>query len=110
MVSKERSDQIFGGVMLIGIAILFLINWFWPGILFVVGIALLAKSVGEGKSWAENRGALVVLAVGVFFVLEDVLNIFSGNWWPFLLILLGVYLLFGHNLRRDGEKSKNDVV
>ena len=110
MVSKERSDQVFGGVMLIGIAILFLINWFFPGILFVVGIALIAKSIGEGKNWMDNKGALVVIAVGIFFTLEDVLNIFSGNWWPFLLIALGLYLLFGNNLRRSGEKSKNDVV
>jgi hypothetical protein len=110
MVSKERSDQIFGGVMLIGIAILFLINWFFPGILFVVGIALIAKSIGEGKNWTDNKGALVVIAVGLFFTLDDVLNIFSGNWWPFLLIALGLYLLFGNNLRRDNEKPKNDVV
>lgn len=110
MISKERSDQVFGGIMFIGIAILFLVNWFWPGILFVLGIAQIAKSIEEGKNWADNRGALVVIAVGIFFALQDVLNIFNGNWWPLLLIALGLYLLFGNNLRRSDEKSKNDMV
>jgi hypothetical protein len=109
-MTKERSDQVFGGIMLIGLAILFLVNWFWPGILYVVGIAIIARAVAEGKSWTDNRGALVVLAVAVIFTLEDVLNIFSGNWWPFLLIALGLYMLFGNNLRSDSRKSKRDIV
>lgn len=110
MISKERSDQIFGGVMLIGIAILFITNWFWPGILFVLGIALIVKTVNEGKDWTDNKGALIALAVGGFFVLEDALNLFSGNLFPLILITVGLYLLFGRNLRNDGEKSKNHLV
>lgn len=110
MVSKDRSDQICGGVMLIGLALLFLTDWFFPGILFVVGIALIAKSVSEGKNWNDNKGALTAIATGLFFSLNDVLNIFSGNWLPFLFIALGLYLLFGSNLRRNDEKPKNEVI
>lgn len=108
-ISRDRSDQIFGGVMLIGIAILFLANWFWPGILYVVGIATIVRSVAEGKSWMENKGALVVLAAAIFFTFDNLINIFSSNWWPLLLIALGLYMLFGAN-RRPGGSSKHDVM
>lgn len=108
-ISKDRSDQIFGGVLLIGIAILFLTNWFWPGILYVVGIALIVKSTADGSAWTDNKGALVMLAAALFFTFENLLNIFSGNWLPFLLIALGLYLLFGTN-RGRGEKSKHNVM
>ena len=110
LMTKERSDQVFGGIMLIGLAILFLVNWFWPGILYVVGIAIIVRTVAEGKNWTDNKGALGVLAIAIIFTLEDVLNIFSGNWWPFLLIAIGLYMLFGNNLRSGNGKSKHDVV
>jgi hypothetical protein len=107
-ISKDRADQVFGGIILIGIAILFIVNWLWPGILFVLGIALIAKSISEGKNWADNRGALVVLAVGLLFTLGNVLKILSVNWLPLLLIVIGLYLLFGNKIRNGG--SKNDIV
>lgn len=110
MISKERSDQTFGGIILIGIAFLFLTNWFFPGILFVIGFALIARSVSEGKNWTENKGALAAIAVGLLFTLNDVLDIFSSNFLPLLLIVLGLYLLFGSNLRKNEEKQKHDVV
>jgi hypothetical protein len=108
-MSKDRSDQIFGGVMLIGIAILFLTNWFWPGILYVVGAAIIIKSVAEGKNWADNKGALVVLAVALIFTFDRLVDVFSGNFLPILLIALGLYMLFGNNRRGSGP-SKRDVV
>lgn len=108
-MSKDRSDQIFGGVMLIGIAILFLTNWFWPGILYVVGAAIIIRSVAEGKSWMDNKGALVVLAIAIIFTFERLVDVFSGNLLPFLLIALGLYMLFGQN-RRSAGRSKRDIV
>jgi hypothetical protein len=115
-MDNERSNQIFGGVFLIGLAILFITNWWWPGIMYVSGIAMIARSVTQGKAWTEERAGLIVLAVGVVFTLTDVLRIFSFNWWPLLLIGVGLYLLFGN--RRDrgsgdsgaSGKPKNDIV
>ena len=107
-MSKDRSDQVFGGVLLIGIAVLFLANWFWPGILYVIGIALIVRSVAEGKPWTENKNALMTLATAVFFTFSHLMNIFNGNWWPFLLILAGLYMLFGS--RRNIGSSRNDIV
>lgn len=108
-MTEKRANEVFGGTFLIGLAILFLINWWWPGIMFVIGIALLVRTVAQGRNWTDERGGLICLGIGVVFTLVDVLNVFSFNWWPLLLILIGVYLLFG-NRRGNGGKNKNDLV
>ena len=113
-MTDRRASEIFGGTFLIGLAILFLINWWWPGIMYVIGIALIARTVAQGKSWVEERAGLVCLAIGVFFTVTSVLSIFTFNWWPIILILLGLYLLFGNRLSSgngsSGDKDKNDLV
>lgn len=121
MNSKQRSEQIFGGSFLIGLAILFITGYWWPGIMFVIGISMIIRSVSEGQSWSADRNALIVLVIGVVFALP----IFGGNWLPLLLIALGAYMLFGERLglrtedkrrevsdfpARGDEKSKNDML
>jgi hypothetical protein len=109
MMTEKRSSEIFGGTFLIGLALLFLFNWWWPGILFVIGIALLVRAVAAGRSWTDERGGLVLLVVGVLFLLTDVVNIFSFNWLPVALILVGLYMLFGGRLR-GGSTHRDDSV
>jgi hypothetical protein len=113
-MNERRANEVFGGIVLIGLAILFLINWWWPGILYVIGIAQIARAVAQGRNWMDERTGLVALAIAVVFTLIDLLRIFSFNWWPIVLILLGVYLLFGSRLSRgssssaESDKRKND--
>ncbi len=113
-MTEKRANEVFGGTFLIGLAVLFLVHWWWPGILFVIGIALLVRAVAQGRAWSDERGGLVILAIGVVFTVIDVLKVFAFDWWPIILILLGVYLLFGNRLGRGGGtgngKSKNDFV
>jgi hypothetical protein len=99
--NKNRSDQTFGGVMLIGLALLFLTGWWWPGIMFVIGAALLARGQVEGTPWNENTAALAVLGVGLVFWL----GIFSWNWLPLLMIGVGAYLLFGDRIKVSPPSS-----
>lgn len=112
----SNHDQTFAGVFLIGLAVLFITGFWWPGIMFVLGIAMLVRTVSEGRNWTDDRNALVLIGIGVVFTaldFFDTLNINGGALWPILLIALGVYLLFGKNLRFGGtsgsaSKSKND--
>ncbi|MEP7291406.1 MAG: hypothetical protein ABI835_06460 [Chloroflexota bacterium] len=108
-MTEKRTNEIFGGTFLIGIAILFVTHWWWPGIMFVIGIAMIVRAVAQGRNWMDERSGQVVLAIGVFFTLTDILNIFSFNWLPLLLIGLGLYMLFGSRWR-IGRKSKDDLV
>ncbi|MEO8395506.1 MAG: hypothetical protein ABI700_21105 [Chloroflexota bacterium] len=103
-MNERRSNEVFGGTFLIGLAILFLINWWWPGIMFVIGIALIARTVAEGRNWMSERGGLVCIGIGVFFTLLKILS-FTFNLWPLILIAIGVYMLFGN--RRGGLRNWN---
>src|SRR4051812_22061822 len=109
-MTEKRSNQIFGGTFLIGLAVLFLTNWWWPGIMFVIGIAMIARAGAEGRNWMSERAGLICIGIGVVF------GFFSFNWWPLILIAIGVYLLLGNhrgswggwNRSSSEEKSKRD--
>ena len=104
-MNERRANEIFGGAFLIGMAILFLLNWWWPGILYVIGFAMMTRAVAQGRKWIDERAGLFSLAIGVVFTLIDLMR-FSFNLWPLVLILLGLYLLFGN--RRLSGGNKND--
>lgn len=112
---RSTNDQTFAGVFLIGLALLFITGFWWPGILYVIGIAMLVRTINEGGDWRNDRNALVVLGIGIVFtVLEvfDNFNLDTGTVWPIILIAVGAYLLWGKNLRggsgSGGSKTKND--
>jgi hypothetical protein len=104
------NDQTFAGVFLIGLALLFITGYWWPGILFVIGIAMVVRTVRDGGQWQDDRSAVGLLAIGAVFAVLDLLgNIdLSGAFWPIILIAIGVYLLFGKNKSIGTRKSKND--
>ncbi len=92
VLSKERADQIAGGVFLIGLALIFATKIsFFPGILFVIGASSLARGLAEGRQWYSVQGALWMIGLGLLFLL--------GFNFPLLLILIGLSLLFGFALR-----------
>lgn len=110
MVSKQRADQIAGGVFLVGLGLLFTgVLDFWPGILFVIGISNIARGMAEGRDWHSVPGGLWLIGLGVVFL-------FNFNW-PVLLILLGLTMLVGFSFKSsrmcrssedEFEKPKND--
>jgi ribosomal protein L40E len=81
-----------GGVFLIGLALLFAFNWWWPGILVLLGLTSLIGSMAAGKSfWAGLQGALWLLGIAV-------LAAFNW-WWPGILVLVGISAILGSVLR-----------
>jgi hypothetical protein len=107
MVSKHQGDQVAGAVFLIGLGVLFLTGYWWPGILFVIGASAMARGVSEGQAWYNVPGGLWMIGLGLVFAF--------GFSWPLLLILIGVSMLFGkqwHGQRdvvdEETRKPKND--
>lgn len=111
MLSKERSDQVGGGVFLIGLALLFMgvLPW-WPGIMFVIGASAIAHGVAQGQEWYQVSGGMWMIGLGLVF--------WFGFSLPLLFILLGLTMLFGWNAktgwefhsakRKNEDKAKND--
>ncbi len=104
MVSKQRADQIAGGVFLVGLGLLFTgVIGFWPGILFVLGASSIARGMAEGQAWYNVSGGLWLIGLGLVFL--------AGFSWPWLLILIGASMLFGFNWHdREKRKRKNEEL
>ena len=109
---QQRPEQVSGGVFLIGLALLFFTSFWWPGIMFVIGASMLARTISEGKPLQSNTGAFWVIGIGAFFWLPGLLSFSIGAILPLILIGLGLFMLFGGEYRPDifneSDKRKND--
>lgn len=88
MTSDKRAEQVGGGVFLIGLALLFMGQIaFWPGILYVIGASSLARAVVERSVWSALSGLVWLFGLAFLFT--------TGLWWPGILILIGLSMVFG---------------
>src|ERR687885_2252930 len=82
-----------GGITLIGIGMLILTGWWWPGIMVVIGCALAAERYLHGQV-AQALSALVVcLAIPVAVAISQHLDVPWHLVGPFILIALGIMTL-----------------
>jgi len=78
----------------------------WEVIVMLIGVLLIyGKRVGTG---------LVLIVIGAFFLIPDMLDLSRHQWrmfWPGLLILLGLVIIFRKRLSSlpTGEDSKKDM-
>ncbi len=88
-MSKQNADTIGGGVFLVGLGVLFLLDWFWPGILALLGIVALVTQWMRGN-FLSGLSSLVFL--GGLTILSAV-----GFAWEYVvpigLIVLGLIAL-----------------
>ncbi len=88
-MNKQNADTISGGVFLIGLGVLFLLDWFWPGILILVGVSSFINQ------WAKGNltGGLTSLAIfgGIVLFLE--VGITGSVILPAFLIFVGLLSL-----------------
>lgn len=94
---KSQTEAISGGIFLIGIALLWITGWWFPGILFVIGAASMASALREGSDWKTAHGALWMFGLGCIF--------WFNLPWAVILLMIGVGMLFSC---KTGYKQKND--
>lgn len=82
-----------GGIFLIGLAILFLTNTFWPGILVLLGITGFLSSAAGGRPWAGVSTAVFFIGLAIIAA--------TDTWWPGILVLLGISFIIGALRRPD---------
>jgi hypothetical protein len=84
-----------GGLFLIGIAVLAVTGWWWPGILVLVGLTSLVTGLAGGRSkmraWAGVQAA--------FWLFGLALIAMFNWWWPGILVLVGLSVIVGSLLR-----------
>lgn len=121
MSRESRNKRAWLGIVLLIVGIVYLVDnlnlipfyipyyfFSWEMLFIVIGFAMLIT----GK-----RAGFVFLIIGGFFILPDILYIpgwYMRNWWPLILIIIGVYLLMRKGqigrFRRDDEASDNDSM
>ena len=70
VMSSERAGELMGGVWLIGLGILFFTGWWWPGIMFVIGVSAILQGLVEGRGWYSFQGGFWSIAIGVWVLLH----------------------------------------
>jgi hypothetical protein len=104
MLSREQANQISIPVLLIGLGVLAITKFWFPGIMFVIGVFLVMRGLADGRGWYALQGGLLMFAIGISFL-------GGGFNWPLLLILMGVNALVGSFLRSpDRVKAKNEEL
>ncbi len=123
---KGWSDRFFGGLMLIGVGVLFLlqqmgyvdislgsiISTYWPLILIYVGLKNLLTSRGKGGSFL---GAFILIAIGGYFQARalnwDIVS--PSDFYKFLvpgfLILCGLHVIFKPNRSAPSKRMKEPI-
>ena len=86
-----------GGIWLIGIAVLAVTNWWWPGIMVVIGISALVGGLQSGGSWEQRWAGLQ----GTIWTFGIVVLAVTGWWWPGIMVLVGLSAILGAISRND---------
>lgn len=97
-----KSEQMSGAIFLIGLGLLLITGWWFPGILFVIGASSMATALAKNHPWTSATGALWMFGLGLIFWLNLP--------WGFIFILIGISILSGSHCKDEffDEKSKND--
>ena len=82
MDKRRARDGITGGLLLVGLGVLLLTGWWWPGIMVVLGIAIGAGLVFRGRYLAGVVMAAIFFAIPLLTKTDIPWNIFG----PMILI------------------------
>lgn len=102
IMSEQRADAVGKGVFLIGLGLLFLFNFWWPGILLVILASLGVRHLILGKFWEFVLlvALFVLLFVISFYHFEERYII------PALLIIGGTYFIIRELVKSSDEINK----
>ena len=90
---NRQASAISGGIFMIGLGVMFFTGWWWPGMMFVIGLSGGASLLYRGRIWEGlNTIAFFFGLPGVVW-LVDYYDISWGIAGPILLIGLGLFIM-----------------
>ena len=95
-MKRQNADTLGGGIFLVGLGVLFLVNWIWPGILLVIGLVAFVNQALKG----EPLNGLVSLILFGGAALLFTFNFDARYILPIGLIIAGVLALANNFFRR----------
>lgn len=117
MKSQRPNRKPWGGIVLIIIGVLFLLDnldiipyylpnflFQWESIFVIIGISMLATG---------RRAGLVFLLIGGFFLIPEIFYIpgfYFDDWWPMILVIIGISVLLRGRHKgapKPGEVDEN---
>jgi hypothetical protein len=90
---KDRASGISGGIFLISLGILFFTGWWWPGIMFAIGLAAGAELIFRGNLLRGIGTLAFFCAIPIVVWVIQETRIPWGIVGPLVLIGLGVIVL-----------------
>lgn len=104
MNTKRTKSGISGGIFLIGLGVLIMTGSWWPGIMFVIGLALAADRGFHGNYMKAITVFAVCAAIGLLSAANIPWNIFG----PFILISLGVIIVTQGVLSKENQDASRE--
>lgn len=111
-MSELNHSQVAGGVFFIGLGLLFVSGYWFPGIFFVIAASKLAGAFAKGERWQAQGSAFWMIAIGLAFALPPVISSLIGIKVSFVALLfigLGLLMIFSKDCRPQmPQKRKNE--
>jgi predicted membrane protein len=109
----HRRGKVVAGLIVVAIGFLLLLKqmnlWFFPGWLFSWPLVLIVVGLVIGaQTNFRNFGWTIPVLIGTFFLLDRMYPMFYFRpfFWPLLIIIIGLYLIFGRGRHWKDRSSR----
>ena len=67
-LDQRRASAVISAVWLFGFAALLYTGYWWPGLLFVLGVSSIVEGFVQGRGWYACQGGLWLIGFGFLFM------------------------------------------
>lgn len=94
MANQSRSsNHAFVGTFLVGLGLIGIFNYWWPGIMFVVAAAILVSSIVEGRLGHDILSVAILTGIGIIGVIGQIDTGKIPVWEILFIAVGGAYLV-----------------
>jgi hypothetical protein len=90
MSNQRHGGHAFTGVFLVGLGIIAIFDWWWPGIMFVLAVSFLVQALLDGRLADNIISILILAAIGLAGVWQKMHFHPGFSIWPVLFIAIGL--------------------